>query len=154
AGHTRMKGSRIEYPIRSHTDPPETLLISNADQITAFGHTEDAIGAAVIGPVHFGGPVIEPIILGLAVLPHLVELDLLFNPRSSLRIGDDPGDNAATPDVEAEIFDLLPLGDIERLATSTHITITRRDIARRDRRDRISSGGHAGKSKSPVLIGP
>src|SRR5262249_35500682 len=153
AGYARVIGARMEYAARSKSERTRRLLMPDTDQITAFGQTEDAIGASVICQVHLTVQRVEPITLGLAVLIKQVEIDHLFNHRASPRIGDAPGDHATALDVDVDIFDLLPLGDIERLSPSAHIAITRRGVAWSERGDRIPSGGHAVESKSPILIG-
>ncbi len=83
-----------------------------------------------------------------------MEIDRLFIRRSALRIGDSPGDHAAAFDFDFEIFDFLALGDIERPTAPSHTVISGRDIALREREDRITSGGDASESELPCSSVP
>src|SRR5262249_5775304 len=125
AGYARVIGARIEYAYRRDFGRTAPMILPDTDQITAFGQTEDAIDAPVICQAHL--TVLCGIHPGIAVFVLQFKIDQLFNHRAPPRISDAPGDRAAAPDIDVDIFDLLPLGDIERLAPSAHIAISRRD---------------------------
>jgi len=63
--------------------------------------------------------------------------------------------HAAALDFQIDVFDLLAVGEVNRLAAHAENGIfVRRYISRRDREGRISSGGKAGELEPPALIGP
>src|SRR4030095_6990496 len=154
-GRIRVKDSRIELGPHSICGRTGALRLPNADQIATFRQPIDAIETAIISLVHVEVlAVIEdaPRPVGRV---EFAEIDPLLNHRPALRIGDPSGDHAAALDLEVVVFDLLAVGEMERLAThAEEITIFGRDISRRERGDRIPSGGDAGEMEPPALISP
>src|SRR5262245_26648960 len=119
-----------------------------------FRQTVNAIEAAIVGPAHIEIPAVGEVVLRPVVPVELEEIDGLFNHRTVLRIGDPPRDHAAAFDFYVNIFDLLSLGDTQRLpASNLEQVISGRDISWRDRGDPITSGSHPGESEPPALIG-
>src|SRR5262249_9800832 len=154
-GRIRVKDEWIEFATRNNTGRTGTLRIAYADYIATFRQPIDAILTAIISLVYVVAQDVKEGCLGPIVRVDLAEPEPLFNHRPALRIGDPSGDHAAALDFEVDVFDLLAFGEIERLAAQVGvITVFGRGIPRRERGDRIPSGGDAGEMEPPALISP
>src|SRR5262249_47685189 len=154
-GGVRIIDARIESAARSNTDRSWLLLIPDADPIAPLWQSVDAIGAPIICTVHFVVQVVQivvPTVLWPAALVEFLYGDRLSNQRAALRINNSPGDHTATLDLEVDAFDFLAFRNIERAPEPQPIIIPNRNIAGRDRKDRIPSGGDAGEPESPILV--
>src|SRR5262249_38443315 len=140
---------------RSNNGRTGTLRIAYADYIATFRQPVDTIETAIISLVHVEVRAVIEDVPRPVVRVELAKIEPLFNHRPALRIGDPSGDHAAALDFEVDVFDLLAVGEIERLAAQVGvITVFGRGIPRRERGDRIPSGGDAGEMEPPALISP